>query len=336
VDGHAVPMIFLMTTQGLGSGLDTSRRVSKGGDLEDNMVYFDGCHTAVNWVRYMASVYDHRNKNMLEIFKVFIQSKFYEAVGQVMATWKQLGRLGYKGRDKEESVAPHDFSWRVGMMDSAQGPVSAVEEAFAHLKEENRGRVLACKFHVHQCLRKHEVRHLKAEYHAEHKRRVELWINAQTKVVKRSSMNYWSSSRRRAPTSSSVLKCPAGRRFGCRGEECTQCDGNRKKGFRNILVLRTEAFVPTVGRREDCCQTICMCLLQNLEHVLMRTVETVKCYMKDVRVFDHCCCCSRCRQSAPGTAHKRRHVCVFLTRFSVCPGADGRHGEGLFEGPLRS
>jgi hypothetical protein len=181
VDGHAVPMIFLMTTQGLRSGLDTSRRVSKGGDLGDNMVYFDGCHTAVNWVRYMASVYDHRNKNMLEIIEAFIQSESYEAVGQVMATWKQLGRLGDKGRDEEESVAPHDVLWRVGMMDSAQGPVSAVEEAFAHLKEEKRGRVLACKFHLHQCRRKHEVRHLKAEYHAEHKRRVELWIDAETK-----------------------------------------------------------------------------------------------------------------------------------------------------------
>jgi hypothetical protein len=180
-DGLGVPMIFLMTTQGLGSGLDTSRRVSKGGDLEENMVYFDGCHTAVNWVRYMASVYDHRNRNMLELSKASIQTESYEAVAQVTATWKQLARLGYKGRDEEESVAPHEVSWKVGMMDSAQGPVSAVEEAFVHLREEGRGMVMACKFHLHQCRRKHEVRYLKAEWHEEHKKRVELWIDAETR-----------------------------------------------------------------------------------------------------------------------------------------------------------
>jgi hypothetical protein len=96
------------------------------------MVDFYGCHTAVNWVRYMASVYDHRNRNMLELFTAFIQTESYEAVAQVIATWKQLARLGYKGRDEEESVASREVSWKVGMMDSAQGPVSAVEEAFVH------------------------------------------------------------------------------------------------------------------------------------------------------------------------------------------------------------
>jgi hypothetical protein len=84
----------------------------------------------------MASVYDHWNRNMLELFKAFIQTESYEAAAQVIATWKQLARLGYKGRDEEESVAPHEVSWKVGMMDSAQGPVSAVEEAFAHLRAE--------------------------------------------------------------------------------------------------------------------------------------------------------------------------------------------------------
>jgi hypothetical protein len=135
-DGLGVPMIFLITAQGLGLGLDTSRRVSKGGDLEENMVYFDGCHTVVNWVRCMASVYDHRNRNMFELIKAFIQTESYKAVAQVIATWKQLARLGYKGRNEEESVASHAVLWKVGMMDSAQGPVSSVEEAFAHLREE--------------------------------------------------------------------------------------------------------------------------------------------------------------------------------------------------------
>jgi hypothetical protein len=102
-DGLGVPMIFLMTTQGLGSGLDTSRRVSKGGDLEENMVYFDECHTAVNWVRYMASVYDHWNRNMLELFKAFIQTESYEAVAQVIAAWKQHGS-SWHGWDTREGT----------------------------------------------------------------------------------------------------------------------------------------------------------------------------------------------------------------------------------------
>jgi hypothetical protein len=48
------------------------------------------------------------------------------------------------------------------------------------------------------------------------------------------------------------------------------------------LVLRTKALVPTVGTRAGCCRAICMCLSQNLDHVLVRTVGTVKCYLKDV------------------------------------------------------
>jgi hypothetical protein len=64
------------------------------------------------------------------------------------------------------------------MMDSAQGPVSAVEEAFAHLREEGRGTVMACKFHLHQCRWKHEVQYLKAEWH---EKGVELWIDAETR-----------------------------------------------------------------------------------------------------------------------------------------------------------
>jgi hypothetical protein len=75
IDGAAVPIIFCMTLQGVKSGLDVSRRVSKGGDLETNMVYGDGWHTAENWVRWMLSVYDHVNRWMQGIFKCFMQTE---------------------------------------------------------------------------------------------------------------------------------------------------------------------------------------------------------------------------------------------------------------------
>src|SRR3569623_392802 len=71
VDG-AVPMLFLMTTQGEGSGLDTSRRLSQGGDLENNLVYCVGCIVVMIWSRWSAVVYDHHSRKLLEVFVAFI------------------------------------------------------------------------------------------------------------------------------------------------------------------------------------------------------------------------------------------------------------------------
>jgi hypothetical protein len=85
IDSPGVPMIFCMTSQGGGSGLEMSRRVSKGGDLENSMVYVDDCHTAVNWVRWMMSVYDHVNGRMQGIFKCFIQTENKEGCAQAIA-----------------------------------------------------------------------------------------------------------------------------------------------------------------------------------------------------------------------------------------------------------
>jgi hypothetical protein len=181
IDSPAVPMIFCMTLQGAGSGLEMSRRVSKGGDLENNMVYVDGCHTAVNWVRWMLSVYDHVNGRMQGIFKCFIQTENKEGCAQAIAMWKQLALKGYGEGDEEYRVEPHQASFKVCMMDCAAGPVRAVEEAFEHLKKEGRGKVLTCQFHFNQCRRKHEQQFLPEEYHLVHRERTEVWLMAKTK-----------------------------------------------------------------------------------------------------------------------------------------------------------
>ena len=173
-----------MTTQGKGSGLDTSRRLSKGGDLEDNMVYMDGCRMAVKWTKWSASVYDHHGGKMQEVFAGFIQSESKEAVAQALALWKQLRRMGYDGAHGREPVEGHEVSPKITMLDAAEGPVQATEEAFGHLKVEGRGETRSCQFHFGECRCRHEKEYLPEEWREEHKRRAEVILGAQTNVGK--------------------------------------------------------------------------------------------------------------------------------------------------------
>jgi hypothetical protein len=178
---NEVPIIFLMTTQGLGSGLDTSRRLSKGGDLEDNMVYMDGCRMVVRWTKWSASVYDHNGGKMQEVFACFKLLESKEGVTHALALWKQLGRLGYDGEHGEEPVAAHEVSSKILMLDAAEGPVQATEKAFGYLKEEGRGEVRTCQFHFNKCRRRHEKEYVPEEWREEHKKRTDIILGAQTK-----------------------------------------------------------------------------------------------------------------------------------------------------------
>ena len=171
----AVPMIFLMTTQGEGSGLDTSRRVSEGGDLEENMVYCDGCKVVANWYRWSVLVYDHHSRKLLEILVAFIQSESYEAVSQVLATWQVWGSSGGEG------VATHVVSPKEVMLDAGEGAVKAAEEQFKELRFVGRGRVRSCQFHFAECRRRYERECLPEEWREEHKKRCELLLGAATK-----------------------------------------------------------------------------------------------------------------------------------------------------------
>jgi hypothetical protein len=172
---------FLHDTPGGGIGFGNVEEGSKGGDLENNMVYVDGCHTAVNWSRWMLSVYDHVNGRMQGIFKCFIQTENKEGCAQAIAMWKQLALKGYGEGDEEYRVEPHEASFKVCMMDCAAGPGKAVEEAFEHLRKEGRGKVITCQFHFNQCRRKHEQQFLPEEYHQEHRERTEVWLGAKVK-----------------------------------------------------------------------------------------------------------------------------------------------------------
>ena len=177
----AVPMIFLMTTQGVGSGLDTSRRVSQGGDLGNNMVYLDGCKVVKNWTRWSAVVYDHHSRKMLDIFVAFIQSESYEAVSQVLAMWQTMGQKGYDSERPGESVEAHMVSPKEMMLDAGEGAVKAAEEQFAHCRVQGRGIIKLCQFHYGECMRRHEREALPEECRPEHAKRCQLVLGAATK-----------------------------------------------------------------------------------------------------------------------------------------------------------
>ena len=176
-----VPIIFLMTTQGLGSGLDTSRRLSKGGDLEENMVYMDGCRMAVRWTKWSASVYDHNGGKMQEVFAAFLQSESKEAVAQALALWKLMGKDGYDRRYGGEPVKGHEVSPKVCMLDAAEGPVQATKEAFKHLKGGGRGETRTCQFHFGECRIRFERDYVPEEWREEHKKRADVILGAKTK-----------------------------------------------------------------------------------------------------------------------------------------------------------
>lgn len=176
----AVPMIFCMTTQGVGSGLDTSRRLSKGGDLQDNMVYCDGSKVARAWFRWTVLVYDHFARKLLEVCAGFIQSESYEAVSQVLATWKSMGNRGWKGEKESEAVEAHIVNPKKLMLDAAEGAVRATIEAFKHFRVEGRGEVGSCAFHFHECRRRQERENLPEACREEHKMRCNLLLGSET------------------------------------------------------------------------------------------------------------------------------------------------------------
>ncbi|GAQ87244.1 hypothetical protein KFL_003410010, partial [Klebsormidium nitens] len=178
VFGGPVPMIFLMTTQGPGSGLDMSRRLSVGGDLENNMVYFDGCHLVVKWLRYTATVYDHHNGKLQEAWVGFIQSESYEAVSQLFATWKAIGLRGYDGSKGGEPVEQHVVSPSDTMMDNAEGPNRAMKEQFADQRKIGRAVEHTCSLHFHECRRKHEQKYLPVEWWGAHRDIAEVLLGA--------------------------------------------------------------------------------------------------------------------------------------------------------------
>jgi hypothetical protein len=155
--------------------------VSKGGDLEDNQIYCDGCKVVKHGYRWTALVYDHHSRKLQEIFVAYIQSESYEAVSQVLASWHVTGLKGYQCLGKIESVAAHVVNPAEFMMDEAEGPGRAVDEQFMAFHGEGRGRRRSCAFHFGECRCRMEIAYLPEECREEHKMRCELLLGAATK-----------------------------------------------------------------------------------------------------------------------------------------------------------
>ena len=75
----------------------------------------------------------------------------------------------------------HEVSPKINMLDAAEGPIQATEEAFGYLKAEGRGETRTCDFHLRECTRRHEREYLPEEWREEHRRRADVIRGAETK-----------------------------------------------------------------------------------------------------------------------------------------------------------
>lgn len=177
----AVPVIFMMTTQGIGSGLETSRRIGRGGDLDHSMVHIDASFTAVNWLKVTFSVYDYHGEEMKELCKAFVQTESKAALAAVCANWKKVCLAGNVGEENNGGdIEGFEVKPELLMLDAAAGPSLAVEEAFDYLKGEGRGKVLTCKFHMKACRRRTEGVFLDDELSEKHRDLTDLLLGAES------------------------------------------------------------------------------------------------------------------------------------------------------------
>lgn len=176
-----VPLIFMMTSQGTGSGLETSRRLNPGGDLDGSVVFIDGTYIATAWLLIHLSTYDHIARELRELCKGFVQTESKEALGALCAKWKAVCQVGNVGEENNGGdiqgfvVAPSSF-----MLDAAAGPIAAVEEAFEFTHASGRGTMYTCRFHFGRCRGLVEKVHLKEELVDAHKNLTEVLFHSKT------------------------------------------------------------------------------------------------------------------------------------------------------------
>jgi hypothetical protein len=174
-----VPLVFMMTTQGIGLGLETSRRVGPGGDLDGVPVFIDGSHTVVDWLKVTLSTYDHLEMVMKECCKAYVQTESKQSLGAVLAKWKALCQMGNEGEENNrEEIKGFEVAPEIFMLDAAAGPIAAVEDAFAYLTLQGRERVLMCRFHLGKCERLAAHHFLDPKLHGLHRDMIALLFNS--------------------------------------------------------------------------------------------------------------------------------------------------------------
>jgi hypothetical protein len=87
--------------------------------------------------------------------------------------------MGNQGKENNrEEIKGFEVAPEIFMLDAAAGPIAAVEDAFAYLKLQGRGRVLMCRFHLGKCERLAANHFLDAELHGLHRDMIALLFNS--------------------------------------------------------------------------------------------------------------------------------------------------------------
>ncbi|GAQ93549.1 hypothetical protein KFL_016400010, partial [Klebsormidium nitens] len=175
-----VPMVFMMTVQGRGSGLHVAREMSvPGSDLYFRTAYLDAQKvTAEDEVLTRLSTYSHVQRRMLTIASALIES---ESKKNMVAFMKELKKIcltgspagGEDGEGFWKAIAPFalDF-WRL-CSDAAEGPAAAYRAVVS--SGEGRGALVQCKMHFKNDLRNAE-QNLPEDLRGHHRSLVRMWL----------------------------------------------------------------------------------------------------------------------------------------------------------------
>ena len=149
-----VPIVFMMTTRGRGSGLHVAREMSvPGGDLYYSTAYLDAQKVTVEEEMLMRlSTYSPRQRRMMTVAEAMLPSesqRHSEAFLGELSSCCMKGTRGVEGEKRGEGfwaeIPPFRFSaWR-RCQDAAQGPNAAYEKVIGIV--DGRGEGLSCEMH---------------------------------------------------------------------------------------------------------------------------------------------------------------------------------------------
>ncbi|GAQ92850.1 hypothetical protein KFL_011670010 [Klebsormidium nitens] len=175
-----IPCTFMMSTQGMGSGLGTAYRMSTPGkDLYGQTLYVDSQKVTTGGTDYLfqALVYSPTEKRILEIAAALLPSESRECIKEFCRLLKEVCSKGFTGEGKFAAVEPFEFSSFKISADAAGGIRVGWREEFPE-REDGRNQFVECEWHWGKSLRQFEAKFSEEWMVKDHRKKVKKFLVA--------------------------------------------------------------------------------------------------------------------------------------------------------------
>lgn len=153
-----IPCTFMMSVEGMGSGLGTAMRMSvPGKDLYGQVAYLDSQKTTNTATEYLfrVSTYSHVERRMLTVASALLPSESTECVREFAYHLKGVCAKGYEGDENFASIEPFVFSSFRNCGDGAGGIRKGWMESFP-VTPDGRNSWIGCEYHYRESERNME------------------------------------------------------------------------------------------------------------------------------------------------------------------------------------